>query len=762
MKEQLMRHSKRRKAQKHTATTRWRTWVVSVVTLCIFISLLAGCANKPSDPSFSGTTPTSNTATLPSENAGTKPGPDTSTTPTDGSTTPEEDNTNPTTTPDKDTTPTKPDNDSTVDPSAPFIPTTRFMVTSDVHIRTTENNYMSHDRLAQFYKTAYAYSDAQTDYNKLDGIFFVGDITNNGTLAEYKHFFDYVKANTRAGTVAQAVLGNHEFYDTGKYTAASMEDAPVRFLEQSGDASLDKNQVIGGYHFITMGMDKYDKNKNTYFSTAKLNWLKQQLDAAVAEDPTKPIFLFQHEPAAKTVLGSYGVNGDNGLKTLLAKYPQVIDFSGHSHRPLSNTRSIWQDTFTAVNTGSLAYLSIAIPDNSNYVDGGANSTDREGNWNTEQCVRDGVMYLIVETDKYNRVRIQVYDMLNQKVWGEPYIIDSYNPKDFKYTDARKDVSDTPVFASNAALTLRGLTHRTAAITIPQATSKDIVQSYRVELYQGNTLKETAYRLAGTQYGASTPETVSANFGKLEASTAYTIKVYAVNSWAKESQPLVLNFTTKAAGDDIQADVLNVSFRQDGTAVNAVTGEALRTFGAPTTSYDQKLGKYVAAFDGKDDAYTYDGIYGWYNTMAKGFSIEAYVYLEEKPSSGFMDFAANLNSAGFGLAYKNDGKLYFYCHAGGAYATPSYAIAAGQWVHVVGTFDGKNAYLYVNGQLVSQKIAGSTLKTPAIAACFFAIGADTGKDNEALESRFQGKLADVKIYSAELSANQIAKLYNAYK
>ena len=76
-----MRHSKRRKAQKHTATTRWRPWVVSVVTLCIFISLLAGCANKPSDPSLSVTTPTNNTATLPSENAGTKPDTDTSSTP---------------------------------------------------------------------------------------------------------------------------------------------------------------------------------------------------------------------------------------------------------------------------------------------------------------------------------------------------------------------------------------------------------------------------------------------------------------------------------------------------------------------------------------------------------------------------------------------------------------------------------------------------------------------------------------------------------
>ena len=232
----------------------------------------------------------------------------------------------------------------------------RFVVTSDVHTRTTANNYQSHDRLAQLYQTAYAFADAQNDYNKLDAIFFVGDVTPNGKVAEYTQFFNYVKANTRTGTVAQS---------------------PIRFMEQSGDAAIDINQVIGGYHFITLGMDSYNKNANTYFSATKLAWLKVQLDAAVAEDPNKPIFVFQHEPPKSTVIGSYGTNGDVGLKNLLSNYPQVIDFSGHSHRPLSTPRSIWQDTFTAVNTGSLAYLCLPLPDHSSYVNGGPIATDRD-------------------------------------------------------------------------------------------------------------------------------------------------------------------------------------------------------------------------------------------------------------------------------------------------------------------------------------------------------------------------------------------------
>ena len=760
----------------------WRKFITYVLVLTLITSLLVGCGKKSSSPAE--TTPTGTTATTPTkgdaaENSGSSTTDENNQvgdssnnsgiTDNGGSSdSGSSDNGGSTNNGGTSNNSSSSNNGSNTDNSGSSQVTDvaygktalRFVVTSDVHTRVTENNYMSHDRLAQFYQSAYAYADSQS-YNKLDGMFFIGDITNNGELAEYAQFFNYVKQNTRSGTVAQAVLGNHEFYDTGSYNATSMAESPIRFMEQSGDSSVDKNQVIGGYHFITMGMDKYNKNSNLYFSTAKLAWLKAELDKAVAEDPNKPIFLFQHEPPADTVVGSYGVNGDDGLKALLANYPQVIDFSGHSHRPLSNTRSIWQGGFTALNTGSLAYLCIPIPGHDKYSDGGPCATDKEGSWGTDQDVRDGVMYYIVEVDEKGVVRIQIYDMLGQKVWGEPYIINSLNPKDFKYTDARKDAADTPSFGSKT-LTLRGVTNKTVTVAIPQATSKDVVQSYRVELYQGGTLKETVYRLACTNYGYGTPQTVRATFSNLEASTAYTIKVYAVNSWAKESDALILNFTTKATDDDIQTDVLSVSFRQDGTAVNALTGEVLRTFGNPTVTQDATLGQYVATFDGKDDTYTYDGITGWYDTISNGFSVEAYVYLDKKPSSGFMDFVANLNSAGFGLAYKNDGKIYFYCHVGGAYVTPSYAFAAGQWVHVVGTFDGANAKLYVNGQLVATKAASGTMKAPTLASSCLGIGADMGKHNEARESYFQGKIATVNIYSAELSDAQIAKLYQAYQ
>lgn len=445
--------------------------------------------------------------------------------------------------------PTEPTATQAVIPSGFDKPVLRFAVTSDVHIREAANNFESRERLASFISTAYAYSDAQTDYKKLDGIFFIGDITNGGTEEQQTDFFNYVKEHTRPETVARAVIGNHEFYATGYYTSKSFEKAPKKFLEYSGYETMDVHLVIGGYHFLLMAMDHYDAKTNTYFgATTKLAWLKKELDIAVADDPTKPIFVFQHEPPKDTVVGSAGGNGDIALDFILANYPQVIDFSGHSHRPISDTRSIWQGEYTALGTGSLAYLMCTIPDHDSYKNGGVAATDYEGSWtttDTDEQLRNGGMYYIVEVDQYHHVRVLIYDMFNEKVWGEPYIIDSLDPKDFKYTNDRKNTSDKPVYATGAALRVLSNTATTADISIPQAESRDVVQSYRVEVYQGDKLVDTMYRLACTFMGNATPATIKAPLTNLQPSTAYTVKVFAVNSWASESDPLVLEFTTTA-------------------------------------------------------------------------------------------------------------------------------------------------------------------------------------------------------------------------
>ncbi|WP_434748813.1 metallophosphoesterase family protein [Paenibacillus amylolyticus] len=78
---------------------------------------------------------------------------------------------------------------------------------------------------------------------------------------------------------------------------------------------------IDGYHYIFLGTEQpHPKDCEMSSEQAALD---------------RPIFLFIHQPLMDTVAGSlqtrYGVNQDAELKAVLAKYPQAILFSGHTH-----------------------------------------------------------------------------------------------------------------------------------------------------------------------------------------------------------------------------------------------------------------------------------------------------------------------------------------------------------------------------------------------------------------------------------------------
>ncbi len=75
-------------------------------------------------------------------------------------------------------------------------------------------------------------------------------------------------------------------------------------------------------------------------------------------DPSRPFFYVQHPHPRDTVYEKCAWGVDDGTSTrLLSRFPQAVAFSGHSHEPLTNEKSIWRGAFTSVATGSLRYLS---------------------------------------------------------------------------------------------------------------------------------------------------------------------------------------------------------------------------------------------------------------------------------------------------------------------------------------------------------------------------------------------------------------------
>ena len=76
-----------------------------------------------------------------------------------------------------------------------YAPVVRFAVGSDLHMRGETDGYDfdSREQLEAFYKTAYAYTDSK-NYNKLDGVFIVGDYSQSGHVEdEVKDLFSFIK-----------------------------------------------------------------------------------------------------------------------------------------------------------------------------------------------------------------------------------------------------------------------------------------------------------------------------------------------------------------------------------------------------------------------------------------------------------------------------------------------------------------------------------------------------------------------------------------
>ncbi len=225
-----------------------------------------------------------------------------------------------------------------------FTPVLRFAVCSDVHL-SGEENQANAKRFTALYNDTYDYAATQS-YKGFDAVIVAGDMTGGGREPEYEMFMKIINDNTVGDTQTLVCMGNHEFIEYRDYDATIGYDVYKKFVSED----VDTHTVINGYHFI--GVSYADDGK-TFKS--KVEWLKAELDKAVADTPDKPIFVFQHPHPTLTVYGSVNWS-DLDIKTTLMKYPQVVDFSGHSHYASCDPRSINQTSFTSVGTGSLGAL----------------------------------------------------------------------------------------------------------------------------------------------------------------------------------------------------------------------------------------------------------------------------------------------------------------------------------------------------------------------------------------------------------------------
>lgn len=467
-------------------------------------------------------------------------------------------------------------------------------ISSDAHIGGSDSGGVSFGGADKTIAAVKAYQDITG--NKVDAYVFDGDNTDTGAVQQYTLLTSALaKSILAVGGEKPPVIfamGNHEYYelrnnmnndqanDAANVTAngATESDSAVkadprvdaqdRFLLMTDTDKLDKDTVVaantegaGGFHIITFSArpkndlsggeaaDYYDFNNYQPVE----EWVLKQIKSAVAEDPNKPILLVSHQGFKNTVeytgdrtwIGSYSVAFYEALK----QYPQVIHFSGHSHIPLNDPRSIYQDGFTMIQTATLG-KDFWMEGSDIGSDGLNNGHPADGG--------DASQGLMVSISTENIVTVRRMDIRTGTLVGTPWILDipkmvAGSQDAYLYTpEKRAQDSITPGIPDGVRMKLSNITSNSVTINVPEDKIKvtnetdtdDIVKTYQIKVYSADQklLQETSYR--AEYYHANKSDTFTRTISNLLPGVTYIVKVYPVNGYNKAAEkPFTEQFTT---------------------------------------------------------------------------------------------------------------------------------------------------------------------------------------------------------------------------
>ena len=401
-----------------------------------------------------------------------------------------------------------------------FIPLLRFVASSDAHIEGVDT--IGYIRLKKAIDFSLTLSQKNEKHQKLDAVLMAGDFTDHGRPDEFDAFgqiFDYAK---RKGIpVLSIVARGHECMTVGKRSLA--------YFRRTTGQETDFHRIIGGYHFIGLSTCRIPK---LYYTPKQKRWLKKQLELAVTDTPQRPVFLMHHEHVRDTVYGSSEFDGwGNPFFTeILKEYPNVVDFSGHSHYPVNDPRSLWQNEYTALGTGSLKYVELT-------VDG-------------ERCVhpptyKHCATFWIVEADKDGNLHLIGIDCEAEEILCEYYLENPADINNREYTcEKQRSRSKPPTFQKDAEISIKE-ENGVYSVIYPKAESNDgmpvVIYRAVVTDEKGNIVARG--KTVPSYYLYKSEDIICTVLGKLPKGK-YKVKAVAENCYGMQSEYIEKEFKTE--------------------------------------------------------------------------------------------------------------------------------------------------------------------------------------------------------------------------
>ena len=392
-----------------------------------------------------------------------------------------------------------------------FVPTVRLVVFTDSHNRN--------QHVADAIDTSYELFDNDAVYAGVDGFFGLGDFSSVGFEGDYVNYVNTLKEHVRPETVCINIHGNHEL---------KHDSYREFFINNFG---YDPNTVteINGFSCIAFSGERGATEWT--FTAERLKWLSDSVNEAETKANGKAIFVFNHPHPWGTVYGST-VWGDPQLNIVLNNHTAVVDFSGHSHFPLNDPRSINQTTYTSFGCGAMA----TFETDKDYIPG-----------QHPDGYDPAAQMTVVEADNDGSVRIRGYDLLSDTFICEYYIDNVNDRASFPYTLKNMYAHDTkPVFPENTSASAYRNENGEWVISFDEATAAPgyIIHEYRVTVQNDKGIIIYTENFVDDYFVFDDDQTADFRIGTdtLEEGRSYTLIVYAESAYHKYSTPIRLPFT----------------------------------------------------------------------------------------------------------------------------------------------------------------------------------------------------------------------------
>ena len=240
------------------------------------------------------------------------------------------------------------------------------------HVPATPQEQIVFGNADYFRKALEWYRDAG-----VDGVVIAGDMADLGLVCElewvgkvWNEVFPGDRLPNGNRVEKLFVYGNHDI-EGGKWewTRKTFPEEPRICDDIAGaweKAFGEKyepfwTKTVKGYAFVGAHWDADNGvGSEKFFAPPTKTGLRDYLAKTLpAIDTDKPFFYIQHPHLKNTCYGPWAWGFDYGIATeALSGYPNAIAFSGHSHYPLTDERSVWQGAFTSIGTASLYMIDL--------------------------------------------------------------------------------------------------------------------------------------------------------------------------------------------------------------------------------------------------------------------------------------------------------------------------------------------------------------------------------------------------------------------